>query len=106
VNNPIARLTVMMRPKCTGSMPMDVTMGTSSGLSSKMAEIGSTRQPAASSETLTTSNNTQVDTSKELIHDTAAAGIWLTVSTQLNTLALATMIRIWDVNMAVPRAIR
>ena len=45
-----------------GSMPTDLTIGTSSGLSSKIAKSGSRKQPTSSSRMLIASSSIQADT--------------------------------------------
>ena len=84
---------------------MAVTRGTSSGDSSKMADSGSMKQPTTSSSTLMHSSRLQLGRFRPVSQAVIAAGTWLTVSSQPNTLAQATMIRIWPVNTAVVAAL-
>src|SRR6478609_11308266 len=85
-------------------MPSALAMGTSSGVSNNIADNGSRKQPTISSRTLTTSRNCQGVTSRYLIHETSVAGTWLTVRSQANTPAQATMTRICAVKRTVATA--
>src|SRR6185295_12945400 len=69
-------------PKCTVSTPSALAMGTSRGVSNKIADNGSRKQPTINNRTLTTSRNCQGVTSRYLIQETSVAGTWLTVRSQ------------------------
>ena len=73
-NRPIARLTVTTMPKCTVSMPTAFTIGTSSGLSSRIADSGSRKQPTTSSRTLMASRSIHADTFSDCSHAVIVAG--------------------------------
>src|SRR5665647_3942487 len=103
-NRPIAKLTVTTMPKCTVSMPNDFTSGTSSGVNSRIADSGSRKQPIASSMTFTVSRNVHEDMLSDCSQATIAAGTWLTVSSQENTPAQATITRICAENSTVTEA--
>ena len=75
-------------------MPAAFTSGTSSGLSSRIADNGSRKQPTASKRTLMASSSIHADTFNDCSHVVIAAGTWLTVKSHANTPAQATMMRI------------
>jgi len=85
-------------------MPAAFTSGTSSGLSSRIADSGSRKQPTSSSRTLIASSSIQGDTFSDCSHAVIVAGTWFTVRSHANTPAQATMMRIWPVNSTVEAA--
>src|SRR6185503_9121876 len=103
-NRPIARLTVTTIPKCTVLMPTAFTIGTSSGLSSRIADSGSRKQPTSKRRMLMASSSIHAETFNDCSQAVIVAGTWFTVSSQANTPAQATMISIWPVNITVDAA--
>ena len=97
VNMPIDRLTVMMMPKWIRSTPMALTIGSSSGVKTRIADDGSSTQPTTNSKILMDSRIIQGDRFSESIHCTMDCGMPLTVNSQENTPAAATMISTWEV---------
>ena len=75
-------------------MPAALTNGTSSGLSSRIADSGSRKHPTASNRTLMASSSVHADTFNDCSHAVIAAGTWFTVKSHANTPAQATMMRI------------
>ena len=57
-SSPIIRLSVIITPKCTGSMPTLVMIGISTGTRMEIDAIGSRKQPITSSSTLISSRIT------------------------------------------------
>jgi TRAP-type uncharacterized transport system fused permease subunit len=81
VTIPISRFTVMMMPRCTGSMPSLVAIGNRIGARIRMMPVGSMKQPAISSRTLTTIRNTHGCMPQPMIASAMTCGIRSVVST-------------------------
>src|SRR5215475_12942062 len=96
VKQPMLRLAVMTMPKCTRSMPAALTIGTRIGVSSRIADAVSMKQPTMSRRTLMISS-TQGGQSRNAKNAVIDGPTPLVVNSQENTPAEATMIMICEV---------
>src|SRR6266540_3235688 len=97
VKHPMLRFAVMMIPKWIGSMPAALMMGRRIGVSSRIAEAVSMKQPTISRNALMTSSSVQGGRSKAAKAVVSDGPTPLVVSSQENTPAEATTIMICDV---------
>src|SRR6187200_2472253 len=100
VNMPIAILAVMTIPKWIGSTPTVFTSGMKSGVSTKIAEVGSRKQPTINRIILVAIRKDQDESCKVCNHATSACGKPLMLSIQENKAAVETITRICAVSMA------
>src|SRR5574343_1182146 len=98
-NMPMAKLVVITMPKCTGSIPAAFTMGMRRGVNTKMADSGSIKHPTTKNTTFKASKIIHGDNCQPWTSSTIADGIQFTVNSQPNTLAQATISRIWAVKV-------
>ena len=94
VNVPMLRLVTTMMPKWIGSTPMASDIGSSSGVSTRIADAVSMKQPTISRNTLMTSSTIQGRSSSCSMKPTAARGTPLVVRSHENTPATATIRKI------------
>src|SRR5262245_29012180 len=97
VKQPMLRLAVMTMPKWMRSMPAALTIGTRIGVSSRIADAVSMKQPTTSRNTLMMSSSTQGGHSRKAKNAVIEGPTPLVVSSHENTPADATMIMICDV---------
>src|SRR5215510_11937935 len=97
VKQPMLRLAVMTMPKWIRSMPAALTIGTRIGVSSRIADAVSMKQPTMSRRTLMISSSTQGGQSRSAKNAVIDGPTPLVVNSQENTPAEATMIMIWEV---------
>src|SRR5262245_66005150 len=97
VKQPMLRLAVMTMPKCTRSMPAALTIGTRMGVSSRMADAVSMKQPTTSRRTLMISSSTQGGQTRSAKNAVIERPTPLVVNSQENTTAEATMIMNYEV---------
>src|SRR5262245_30421348 len=83
-----------------GSMPTDLTRGMNSGVSTRIAEVGSRKQPTIRSTQLMAMRNDHGARSSDLSSAVSACGTPLMVSIQENSEAAATITMICAVTSA------
>lgn len=94
VNIPILRFTVMMMPKCIGSIPKDSARGKSMGVKINIAEAGSIKHPRNSRRRFTDNIYDHFSTPISAIQATNCWGTPCTVRSHENAAAVATIMRI------------
>ena len=88
---PSARLTTMMMPKCTGSIPKCMATGTKMGASTMMAAEVSMNMPMTNKAAFTPKRNQPGDCKMSLSHRPIASGMPARVIRKANSPALAMM---------------
>src|SRR3954469_16782286 len=91
VNVPMLRLVTTIMPKWIGSTPTASAIGNSSGVSTRIADAVSMKQPMISRNTLMVNSTCQADSFRWAIKSTAAVAVPLVISSQENAPATATM---------------
>ena len=104
VSRPIIRLKITTMPRCTGSTPAAISGLAMMGAITSMAVVLSRNMPTTSSSTFTSSSSTQGSVEIESMNFVMACGTCSTDSTQPNSAATATMIRMAEEARSVSRA--
>src|SRR5262245_11246502 len=94
VNVPMLRFVTTMMPKWIGSTPIACAIGTSSGVSTRIDEAVSMKQPTISRNTLMVSSTSQGGSCRWAIVPTATRAAPLVVISHENTPATATIRKI------------